>query len=201
MPELRLAQPAPRNLLAPVLVAFLILGIVIALVVRYTPHRVADLEITHTSVYPSHLVLKSGSIVVGGDQTEDDLYVLTNLRISDRLNLPLFIKDFTATLTTAEGDTLTTSAAEKQDLATIYSTFPAIKPMASQPLLRDTLVNTGSTAEGMVLLHFPVTMETWNRRRKAVLHVDLYHQGPVSITIPLDNRPSTPADQDENNEE
>ena len=31
MPEIRLAQPAPRNLLAPVLIAFVILGIAIAL--------------------------------------------------------------------------------------------------------------------------------------------------------------------------
>jgi hypothetical protein len=43
----------------------------------------------------------------------------------------------------------------------------------------------------MVLLHFPVTEEVWNRRRSATLHVDLYHQGPISITIPQSNQVSS----------
>jgi len=202
VPEIHLHQPAHRNLLAPVLIAFVILGIAIALLIRFTPHRVADLEITHTAVYPSHIVFKSGSLVVGSDKVEDDLYVPTTLRITDRLNLPLFIKDFTATLTTADGDILTTSAAEKTDLAATYVTFPALKDMASEPLLRETLINPGNSAEGMVLLHFPVTLETWNHRRSAVLHIDFYHQGPLSITIPVGNgtASSSQSDADQNNE-
>ena len=202
MSEIHLDQPAHRNLLAPVLIAFVILGIAIALLIRFTPHRVADLEITHTAVYPSHIVFKSGSLVVGSDKVEDDLYVLTTLRITDRLNLPLFIKDFTATLTTADGDIVTTSAAEKTDLAATYVTFPALKDMASEPLLRETLINPGNSAEGMVLLHFPVTLETWNHRRSAVLHIDFYHQGPLSITIPVGNgtASSSQSDADQNNE-
>lgn len=202
MPEIRLAQPAPRNLLAPVLIAFVILGIAIALLVRFTPHRVADLEITRTAIYPSHLVFNSGSMVVGRGETEDDLYVLANLRITDRLNLPLFLKDFTATLTTAEGETFNSSAAEKTDLPNTYTTFPAIKSMAWEPLVRESLISPNNTVEGMVLLHFPVTLETWNHRRSAILHVDFYHQGPLSITIPVGNgtASNSQADSDQNNE-
>ena len=44
--DLKFAQPARRNLLAPVLLAFLILGIVLALLLRFTPHKTADLTIT-----------------------------------------------------------------------------------------------------------------------------------------------------------
>ncbi len=175
--DLKFAQPARRNLLAPVLLAFLILGIVLALVLRFTPHRTADLTITHTAIYPAHTVFKSDSIVVGHDHTQDDLYVLTTLRIDDRLHLPLFLKDFTATLTTAEGEEITTSAIEKHDLANLYTSFPALKPLASEPLLRETMISPGQSAEGMVLLHFPVTQDVWDHRRTAVLNVDLYHQG------------------------
>ena len=193
--ELKFSQPARRNLLAPVLVAFVILGIAIALVLRYTPHTVADMTIVHTSVYPSHLVYKSDTLVVGREQIQDDVYVLTTLRIEDRLNLPIFLKDFTATLTTAEGEEITTSAVEKQDLENLYATFPALRPLASTPLLRETLIEPGHSAEGMVLLHFPVTQDAWNRRRSAVLHVDLYHQGPISIVIPQGNQVSSTKQQ------
>jgi hypothetical protein len=177
------AQPARRNLLAPVLLAFLILGIVLALLLRFTPHRTADLTIVRTAVYPTHTVFKSDSIIVANQHAEDALYVLTTLRIDDRLHLPLFLKDFTATLTTAEGEEITTSAVEKLDLENLYTTFPALKPLSSEPLLRDTMISPGQSAEGMILLHFPVTKEVWDHRRTAVLNVDLYHQGQQEILI------------------
>lgn len=183
MSDLKFAQPARRNLLAPVLLAFLILGITLALAIRYTPHRTADISITRTAVFPTHTVFKGDSIVVGHSQAQDDLYVLTTLRIDDRLHLPLFLKDFTATLTTADGQEFNTSATEKDDFATIYTSFPALKPLVSEPLLRDTMINPGQSAEGMVLLHFPVSKEVWDHRRAAYLNVDLYHQGEQSILI------------------
>jgi hypothetical protein len=183
VPDLTFSQPARRNLLAPVLIAFLILGIIIALVVRFTPHRTADLAITRTAVYSAHTVFKTDSIVVNSDRAQDDLYVLTTLRIDDRLHLPLFLKDFTATLTTAEGEEITTSAVEKPDLENVYTSFPALKPLASEPLLRDTMISPGQSAQGMILLHFPVTKEVWDHRRTAVLNIDLYHQGQQGVLI------------------
>ena len=181
--DLKFAQPARRNLLVPVLLAFLILGIVLALLLRFTPHRTADLTITRTTIYPTHTVFKSDSILVANERAEDALYVFTTLRIDDRLHLPLFLKDFTATLTTGEGEEITTSAVEKPDLENVYTSFPALKPLASEPLLRDTMISPGQSAEGMILLHFPVTKEVWDHRRKAVLNVDLYHQGQQEILI------------------
>jgi hypothetical protein len=196
--DLKFAQPARRNLLAPVLLAFLILGIVLALLLRFTPHKTADLTITRTTIYPTHTVFKSDSIIVANQHAEDALYVLTTLRIDDRLHLPLFLKDFTATLTTAEGEEITTSAVEKLDLENVYTSFPALKSLASEPLLRDTMISPGQSAEGMILLHFPITKEVWDHRRTAVLNIDLYHQGEQQVLIGrgsevIPNAASTPA--------
>jgi hypothetical protein len=166
-----------------VLLAFLILGIVLALLLRFTPHRTADLTIVRTAIYPTHTVFKSDSIIVANQHTEDALYVVTTLRIDDRLHLPLFLKDFTATLTTAEGEQITTSAIEKLDLENVYTSFPGLRPLASEPLLRDTMISPGQSAEGMILLHFAVTKEVWDHRRNAMLNLDLYHQGEQSVLI------------------
>jgi hypothetical protein len=197
--DLKFAQSARSNLLAPVLLAFLILGITLALAIRYTPHRTADLTITHTAVYPAHTVFKGDTIVVGHDHAQDDLYVLTTLRIDDHLRLPLFLKDFTATLTTEDGKEFTTSAVEKDDFSNIYTAFPALKPLASDPLLRETMISPGQSAEGMILLHFPVTQDVWDHRRTAVLNVDLYHQGQQGILIGRSREPnSKPSSNDTN---
>jgi hypothetical protein len=198
--DLSFSQPARRNLLAPVLIAFLILGIALALVLRYTPHRIADITITHTSVFPAHTTYAGNTIMVGRNQSQDDLYVVAQVRIDDRLNLPLFLKDFTGAMTTAEGEQIAGTAAEKQDLETIYSTFPAIRPMASEPLLRETLISPGGSAQGMVLLHFPVSQSVWDHRRSAKLNIALYHQGEISVSIPRGNEVSRASDSTNNDD-
>ena len=178
------SQPEPRTFLVPVLIATAILGVVFALILWLTPHRIADLAVTHTAVLPTRTVFTSGTMVVGNqDQAEEDLYVLATVRIDDRLRLPLFIKDITATLTTPEGET-TASAVQKNDLPNLYLTFPALKPLASAPLLRETAIQPGQHAEGMVLLHFPIAQAQWDQRQSAVITIDFYHQGELTVPIP-----------------
>jgi hypothetical protein len=184
MADLNFSQAERRNFLVPGLIAFVILSGIFALVFWFNPHRVADLTVTHTAILPTHTVFKSGSNIVGAkDPAEDDLYVLATVRIDDKLRLPLFIEDITGTLTTDDGD-LTTSAVEKTDLANLYVTFPGLKPLASTPLLREIKVEPGGYAEGMVLLHFPVTQAVWDQRKSATITIALYHQGPQTVTIP-----------------
>jgi len=167
-----------------VLVAFVILGILIALVIRFTPHRTADLSLLKTSTYAAHTVFTPGSIVVNSNTAEDDLYLVADLRIEDRLNLPIFLKDFTATIVTAEGETLHASAVEKPDLESLYTTFPAVRKLASAPLLRETFLSPAGSTEGTLIFRFTGTQETWDKRQSARIIVDFYHQGPLAITIP-----------------
>lgn len=172
---------------APVLLAFLVLGAAIALLLHFTPHSTATAAVTHTQSYASHIVFKSDSIVVGSDHPEDALYVLATVTMTDNLKLPLFIKDFTATLEPAQGEPITTSAPEKPDLPYIYLTFPPLKTLANSappPLYRETTIAPAQTVTGTVMLHFPVTQATWDQRKSATLHIDLYHQAPISIPIP-----------------
>lgn len=162
-----------------------------AVVFWLNPHRTADLKITRTRTWQSHTAFKSDTIVVGQDTAEDNLYVLATLRIDDRLRLPLFIKDMTATLTTADGQTLSSNALEKTELPSLYQIFPAIKPLASAPLLRETAIQPGQFAEGMVLLQFQTTKDVWDHRKSAELTVDFYHQSPMTVTIPSEGAEQT----------
>jgi hypothetical protein len=190
---LTFSQPARRNLFAPILIAVVVLIVAVALVLQFTPHTTADVTITHTAVYAAHTVFKSDSIVVGSDRAQDDFYVLVNVHIDNRLRLPLFLKDFTATLTPANPDgspaePITTSAAQKTDLPNLYITFPALKALAEEevkaPLYRETQIDPGKSAEGLILLHFPVDQATWDHRNSATLTIALYHQQPITIPIP-----------------
>jgi hypothetical protein len=184
MAELTFSQTERRSYTGPILIAVAVLLIAGIAIYLYLPHRVADLAVTHTVVVPIHTGFSSGSQLVGAQATsQDDLYVFTTVRIDDKLKLPLFIKDITGTLTTPDGED-DTSAIEKNDFDNLYTTFPQLKPFASSPLLRETAIQPNDHAEGMVLLHFPVTQAQWDQRTSATVTITTYSQGDLTVTIP-----------------
>jgi hypothetical protein len=185
MSQLTFSQSERRNILGPILVALSVLFVAVYGVILYLPRRVADLNVTHTAILSTHTVIESGSKVVGHEaEALDALYVMPTVRVDDKLHVPLFISDITGTLTTADDSVVTSSAITKTDLDAVYTTFPALKPLASTPLLRESSIQPGSSAEGMVMLNFPITEADWNKRKSATVTVEFYHQGSFTTTIP-----------------
>jgi hypothetical protein len=194
MAELSFSQSEQRSFLVPGLIALAVMGGVFGLLAWLTPHRVAEIDVPHVAAKQFHTVIPSSSsgamAVIGEDQAEDDLYVFATVRIKDDLKLPLFLSDFTGTLTGPDGTLTTASAIQKNDLAGLFVTFPALKPLAGPPLLRETAIQPGQTAEGMVLLHFLAPQATWDQRKSATVTIAFYHQDPITVDLPKPS-PST----------
>jgi hypothetical protein len=184
MADLKFSQSERPNFLVPGLIALAVIGGIFVGLAYFTPHQIALVSVTHTAILPTHTAFKSSSIVVAEDPSQDDLYVLTTVKVQNTLKIPLFIKDITATLETAEGTTDSESAVEKNDIENLYTTFPKLKPLASAPLYREITIEPGQSAEGMVLLHFPITQAVWDSRKSATVYIDLYHQGKIPVVIP-----------------
>jgi hypothetical protein len=188
MSELTFTQPERRSFLAPLLIAFVVVGAIFSYI-YLRPHRIADISVSKPAVVPEHTVFKSLSKVVGHeDEAQDDLYVVTTVRIDNRLKIPLTINEITGTLTPADEsvDPITSTAVEKSDLDNLYITFPALKPLSSAPLLRETAIEPGGHAEGMVLLHFPITKDDWDKSKSASVTINFYHQDPLTVPLPKD---------------
>ncbi|WP_213806876.1 hypothetical protein [Granulicella sp. dw_53] len=193
MADLTFSQPVRRNLATPILLAVVVLVIAGGLMLLFTPHTTADVAVKKTAVYSAHTVFKSESTIVGRDTAQDDLYVLVTLHIDNRLRLPLFLKDFTATLTPSNPDgtpaeDVTANGIEKLDIPNLYASFPALKSLVGQQgvplLLRETRIDPGQSAEGIILLHFPASQHAWEQRKSASLSIALYHQQPLIVPIP-----------------
>ena len=89
MAELTFSQSEHRSYLVPGLIVLVIVAVAAGLIYKFTPHRIADLAVTHTVVVPIHTGFSSGSQLVGAQATsQDDLYVFTTVRIDDKLKLP-----------------------------------------------------------------------------------------------------------------
>ena len=185
MTDLTFSQAERRSDLVPGLIALTVLAVFFGFLYMRTPLRIADGAITRTAILPTHTVFKTDSKLVGAQSTfQDDLYVLTTVRIDNHLKVPLFLSDFNGTVTAPDDSVTTTNAIQKNDLPNLYVTFPAIKPLASPPLLRESSIEPGGHAEGMVLLHFPLTEADWNSRKSATVTIDFYHQGNLTVPIP-----------------
>jgi hypothetical protein len=185
MPDLTFSQAERRSYAVPALIALGILAIGIAIFFWRTPLRAVDVTVPHAATLSTHTVFPTGTRVVGmPDPAEDAFYVVATVHIHNRLRVPVYIKDITATLTAPDDSVLTSSAVEKTDLPNLYITFPKVKPLTSAPLYRETSIQPGADAEGMVIVDFPVSQDVWNKRKSASITVDFYHQGQFTADIP-----------------
>jgi hypothetical protein len=188
--DLTFAQPERRHFALPILLALAILAVAAGLLAYFFPYKKPQLAITHTDVYVAKTVFakqnfQNGSHVVGqGPSTEEDLYVLATVHIDNPLKVPLDLNDFTATLTTSDGSQMKTSAIESGEFDTIFTAFPALKPLAGAPLLRESNIAPGHSAEGVVMLQFPISKSVWDQRQSATLTIEFYRESPVALTIP-----------------
>jgi hypothetical protein len=190
VPEPTFAQPDRRNFALPLLLALGVLAIAAGLLAYFFPYKKPQLTINHSAVYIGHTVFErqnfdNGTKVIGqGPSTEDDLYVLETVHIENPLKVPLTLNDFTATLTAADGSQMKIGAIEKPDLPTVFTAFPALKPLVATPLLRETTIAPGQSVDGVIVLPFPVAKSTWDQRQSAILTIEFYRESPVNLTIP-----------------
>jgi hypothetical protein len=172
----------------PIVAALVVLTIAGGLLYRHMAKQIVIGTVTHTAVYPVHVKYRSqpqasSFKIIDQGNGEQDLYVALTLRIENHLTAPLFLKDFTITLTTPDGE-ISTIAIEKQDLNTVYTAFPDVKPLMVSPLLRETDVPPGETREGTLLAQFAIPQKLWDERKSATITVDFYHQDSMTVAVP-----------------
>ncbi len=189
MPEFNAGLIPSRSPLPAILIAAGVLVAIAAAVLYFNPRKTADLSITRVQTYTAHTETKpykGGIHIIGAPaRIEDDLYVLVNVKLTDKLRLPLFIKDETAVLTAPDHSITEVSALQRDEITNVYASFPAVQALASAALSRDTQTAPGQTSEGLILLHFPgATDKDWTTRKSCTLTIQFFHQAPETLTVP-----------------
>jgi hypothetical protein len=194
MADLAFTQSERKSYLGPILLA--VAAIVLALVIarHFFPATSVETDHIHTDILPTHTVFKADNTIAGSaastishDTAEDDLYVLTQVRVVNKLRMPIYLDDFHATIVNSDGSELSARALNLPDIATVTVSFPQIKSLISTPLLRETKLEPGEAAQGMILLQYPaLTKADWDKRKSATVKIDLYHQPPLFYDIPAE---------------
>ncbi len=197
MADLQIAPPRPRSVLPAILIAILVLAAVAWAVFRFNPDHVADLKVTRVQTFAPHTEFKAlettakthSNMRVLSKTTaatgEDDLYVVVNASVTDRLRLPLFLEGTQIHVTLADGEQIMPRIIFGDTLKRLEGIFPALAPIVGTPLALDDQVDPGATRTGSVVLLMPgTTPDTWAKKRSASLTLLLRNQGPQTAKLP-----------------
>jgi hypothetical protein len=193
--ELHLAPPPDRsNPVAKFLIAGLAMIVAGVVVFMLHPRKAAEISVQKVDLYAPHTEFKAApgdNKVIGAPaSSEDDLYVVATLRITDKLRLPIFLNSTSATMTTAEGETIEAKIISPQDLPRLEQTLPEVLPLvnppAAQPISLDDAVAPGTTRVGSVVLLFPqISAKAWQTKKSATLTLNLARDtAPQTVALP-----------------
>ena len=178
------ASPERRSFLLPLVLAVAALLLAAALAIRFFPATTVTAEAVHTDMLPTTTVYKAQSIVVGQNEVAQTLFIASTLRIKNGMRIPVDVDHVSLTLTDSTGAELTEKALSKQDIATSELSFPKLKPLVPAMLPQDASIDSGKSAQGVILFSLSVPRTLWDARRSAVVKIDLYHQRSVFVTLP-----------------
>jgi hypothetical protein len=184
-----MASPSDRGPLTAVLIAFAVLAVIAAAVFLLNPRKIADVSVSKVDVFAPHTEFASSpsSMHVLGEtaQSEDDLYVVAHVSITDKLRLPLFLFGWTSTVTLPDGSTRDATTVPPQQLPRLGEIFPQIPPLAPHPLHDTDEIAPGTTANGDIVLLFPnTTQDQWNKKKSATLTIELRDQQAQTVKLP-----------------
>jgi hypothetical protein len=193
-PDLQIAPPPDHNPLIPKLViAAVVMVLIAAAVYMLNPRKTAVIAVQKAEIFAPHTEFKqmpgSGRIIGAAAESEDNVYVVATVSITDKLRLPLFLDSVSATMTTDAGSLQATNVSPL-DLPRLEQIFPQITPLLSAPgvppLRFQDVVSPGATRVGTVVFLFPQTSaKAWAAKKSATLTVNFAHDAaPINAALP-----------------
>jgi hypothetical protein len=182
--------PSDRRPLFSVILAFIIMAAVAAAVYLIIPHKITAINISKVDVFAPHTEFQASqgqSMAVVGEpgQSEDDLYVVAHLNLTDKLRQQVIITGWSATVTFADGSTQDSTYIAKSELPRLEQIFPNIASLATDPLGDGDELDPGVAHTGSVVLLFPnTTQDKWNKKGSAVLTITLRDHTSQTVKLP-----------------
>lgn len=119
----------------------------------------------------------SGSIVkvVRVDQ-QGSTMAAVQVKIDNKIEKLLWIKNITSELETADGSKYPDHAAPSREAARYLQAFPALREIQSDSLHEELKIPTGTSFTGYTVFSYPISPDEFDKRKSLTLTIDMYDQ-------------------------
>jgi hypothetical protein len=186
-------EPETTSIAAKVISAVVVMAAIAAGVFLLNPRKTAEVTVVKVELYSPHTETQAapgvGQEVGVAPTSEDDLYVVATVNLTNKLRLPISPNSPSATLTTADGALVDASFAAAHDMPRLEQEFPALTTLVNgpggTPIESGETIAPSATREGKVVLYFPnVTAAMWQKKKAALLTINLFRQKPLTVSLP-----------------
>lgn len=173
--------------LVPVLIAAVVLGLVLGtyLLSSRKPPTSAGTAIQVIAL-PMHIESK-GSIAPGQEgtvdqnvETRDSVMVNIALDVKNAIDRPMYLKGIEGKLVTDKGE-FTDNAAPASDYERILQAYPELSIAGAKPFQVESSVPPHVDQRGLAVFSFPVTRDSWDKRKSLQATVSFYDHAPLVI--------------------
>ncbi len=197
MNVLQTAPARERGVLPALVIAAVVLAAAAAAIFYFNPHSTAELAVTHVDTFAPQTTFGAMEGAAGAPaagthvleapttSTENDLYVVATVKMTDKLRLPLFLTGAVAHVTLADGAETEITALSAADVKRLEVIFPALGKQVTHPFEDGTEVDPQQTLNAQVVLPLPgQTAAAWAGKKSATLTITLRNQGPQTTQLP-----------------
>lgn len=194
MADLQIAPARESNNAPAIVLALVILAAIAAAIFYFNPHKISELKVTSTDLFSPQTTFGSMSGPAGTGMhvidtptttTENDLYVVAHVSMTDKLRLPLYITGAVAHAKFADGTEGEANLLSNTDLKRLAVIFPSLQQKSVNPIADGDAIEPGQTRTGTLILSFPgQTADSWHSKKSAILTIQLRNQGPQTTTLP-----------------
>ncbi len=192
--KLHPAHPGDGNRLLPrLLIATAIMAAIGVAVFSLNPRKTPEVSLQKMEVFAPHTQMlpprRAVHILGLAPESEDDVYAVATLAITNKLRLPIFLDSTSATMIADDGTTLEATVIAPSDLPRLEEIFPRILPLVSTPqappLALEQAIPPGTTRSGTLTLLFPRTsLKDWQAKKSASLNLLFLHQTePITVSL------------------
>lgn len=176
-PDLAQADPPGSfgRIALRVLAAAIVAGALVAAWFYFGQRQpIANGDVARITLYPIHNAMTGGSGeqgMAGQAQSYDQLIVFAQVHVHNLSNVPLNILELQGNVTMQDATESTSLAASQNDSNRLFAAYPQLAPLRMEPLLRNTVIPPGQTAEGMLVFNYSMNKAQWAQRKKFEVNV------------------------------
>jgi hypothetical protein len=115
---------------------------------------------------------------------EGNTMVGVQVKVDNKIEKLIWIKDISAELETADGNKYPDHAAPSMDAARYLQAFPALRAVKSDPLAEELKIPAGTSYTGYTVFSYPVKQAAFDARKSLTIRIEMYDQPTLVVHTP-----------------